>query len=107
MNPLFTRCFLLLLLLPGCRREAIPPGVSGIAPQQASVGTSILLTGERLGDVTLVLFGPKPSAVTAVPTEVADRQLRVVVPNLPPGSTPVRVRAADGRESNPWQFTVQ
>jgi|GEM_PF-3702206 len=107
MNRLFTRCLLFLLLLPGCRRDAIPPGVSGIAPRHASAGTSILLTGERLGDVTLVLFGQKPSVVTAVPTEVADRQLRVVVPNLPPGTTPVRVRAADGRESNLWQFTVQ
>ncbi|MBC7891778.1 MAG: IPT/TIG domain-containing protein [Sphingobacteriaceae bacterium] len=107
MNRLLMHCFLSLLLLLGCRREATPPGVSGIVPRQAPAGTSILLTGERLGDVTLVLFGPKASAVTAVPTDVSDRQLRVVVPNLPSGATSVRVRVADGRESNSWQFTVQ
>ncbi len=107
MTRFFTCCFLFSLLLPGCRRDAIPPGVSGIAPQQAPAGTSILLTGERLSDVTQVLFGKKSSAVTGVPTEVAARQLRVVVPSLPPGVTEVRVRAADGRESNSWQFTVK
>jgi hypothetical protein len=77
-----------------------------LTPGQGRAGDAILLEGSDLHDGLQVLFAGVPAVVLDSTPVSGNLRLTVVVPDLPTGLTPVRVRNRDGGASPEKSFTV-
>lgn len=84
-----------------------PPTIATVDPDHAEAagGGSLTITGEGFDSDSVVLFGDAPAAEQEL---LSDTELRVVLPELEPGSMLLRVVDADGRSSGgPLPFVAR
>ena len=86
------------------------PVLDRLEPQRGFVGTTLIIEGRQLSEVQSVTLG----GLLAAFESVADTQLHVQIPDLPPGKVQVVVETLEGRgaatplfEILPWQPVIE